>query len=407
MATFSLTSASALFKTKYVKLSRDMYNSATEVLSRVKKNYDFVGDQALISVPTSFSGGVGSASLPTANVAAYNKMLITAKKMYSVVTVDRETIKAASTDEGSFVRATKEVVKRGVQSWMRNLSRALFNNSEASNINGAIGQFSGSQGGTATAPVVTVLTTGSCPWKLANFEPKDYINVNSLSTVWEIVSVDSTNKQITLSRISGTDDLTAIGAGTHTMYMQNSKAGDPVGIAGAVKATSGTLFNISVGYRWQSPSQIAAGGAGLTPDLLNQQCLDIKYAFGETPNLIVCSFVQYRKLLNQLEDQKRYMMVEGRENGPTGRFSFRALEFMSDAGPIPVVAERFVEDDTVYTLNDNYIEIHHRPDFGWAEDDGTVFLRDANADTYSARYIGYLQVVTFPTAHGVITGLAT
>jgi hypothetical protein len=61
----------------------------------------------------------------------------------------------------------------------------------------------------------------------------------------------------------------------------------------------------------------------------------------------------------------------------------------------------------MYFLNDNYIEIHHRPGFGWFEDDGTVFLRKASDDAYEARYGGYLQSYIVPSFQGVVTGLAT
>lgn len=401
MATFNLTTAAGVFKTKYVRLSKDMYNSENVVLAKIKKTYELVGDQAIVSNPLSMSGGVGSSkTLPVANVANYQKSIITAKSMFSLCTVDREAIKAASTDEGAFVRATKEQVKRSVQSWNRNLSRALWNSLD----NGSLGYFSGSQAGTAAAPVVTVTTA---TWKLANWEPRDIINVNTDSSTFEVASVNPTTKAITLTRLSGSLDLTAIGAGTHKMYMQNSKDSDPTSIASVISATSSTLYSISVGYRWKASSQIDAAGAGLTVDLLNQQVLDIKYNFGETPKMICTSFVQFRKLLNQLEDQKRYTVVESREDGPKGKFSFKALEFMSDAGPIPVIAERFIEDDRVYTINPDFVEIMHRPGSpGWVDDDGTIFLRDATTDSFTARYAGYLENYTTPTPHGYIYGLA-
>jgi len=79
---------------------------------------------------------------------------------------------------------------------------------------------------------------------------------------------------------------------------------------------------------------------------------------------------------------------------------------MSIDGPIGIFPERFVEDDRIYLLNDSHIHIKHRPDFGWFDDDGTVFLRKASADAYEARYGGYLQIYINPCFHGVIQGLS-
>lgn len=397
MANFSLTSATNLFKINYSKLSDNVYNSANVLLGRTKKNYSFTGKQRFIAVPQSFAGGVGSGSLPTANTATYGDALITAKKVYAVCQIDREAIKASMNDEGAFVRGTKEVVQKSVESYMRNASRILFNDGT-----GALGSFSGNQAGTATVPIVTVT---AATWKEANWEEKDYVNVNTLSSVWEVTSVVPASRLVTLTRISGSDDLTAIGAGTHVIYMQNSKDNDPLGLKGVLDATSGSLYNITVARRWQAYQQ-AAGGAGLSTDLMNQNMLEVQRRCGKVPNLIITSFTQFRKLLNLLEDQKQYI-VEPRSEELKGKVSFKGIEFMSSAGAVGVFPERFCEDDRMYFLNDNYIELHHRPDFGWFEDDGTVFLREASSDAYSARYGGYWQSYITPTFHGVMTGLAT
>ncbi len=399
MAQFSLTTASNMFKTKYGKVSENMYNSANVLLGRVKKNYTFVGDQIFIPVPTAFQGGVGSGSLPTANAANPGKALITSKKVYAVVEVDREAIKASSTDEGAFVKATKHVVEKGVESFMRNMSRILFNDGS-----GALGTIIAADAtGSASAPVITITAAS---WKAANWEENDYVNVGTDSSVFSIESVVESTRVVTLARISGSLDLTAGGgASGKIVYMQNSKDNDPEGLKGVCDAVSSSKYNINIGRRWQS-TQIAAAGAGLSTDLMNQAMLEIQRKSGKVPNLIITSFTQFRKLLNLLEDQKQYN-VEPRAENLQGKISFKGVEFMSSAGSVGVFPERFCEDDRMYFLNDNFIEIHHRPDFGWFDDDGTVFLRKASSDAYEARYGGYLQCFIIPTMQGVITGLAT
>jgi hypothetical protein len=403
MAQFNLTTATNLFKIKYGKLSENTYNSANVLLARAKKSFDFTGKRMDIAVPTSFAGGVGSGSLPTPNYAAIQDAQITAKKMYSVIQIDRESIKAASNNEGAFVELTKFSVQKGVESWMRNMSRALFNDGS-----GSLGVSTAAVAtGSAASPVVTI---SAASWKEANFEEKDYIMIDSVanpysvSNVWEIVAVAPATRQVTLSRISGAVDLTA-DAGAKTLIMQNSQNNDPSGLKGVLDATSGSLYGVSVARRWQA-TQLAAGGAGLTTDLMNQQMLEIQRKCGKVPNLIMCSFLQYRKLLNVLEDQKTYF-VEPRSPELQGKVSFKGVEFMSSAGPVGVFPERFIEDDRMYFLNDNFIEIKHRPDFGWFDDDGSVFLRTASQDAYEARYGGYLEAYIVPSFHGVITGLAT
>lgn len=403
MAQFSLSTASNLFKIKYGKLADNTYNSANVLLGRVKKEYNFVGKRMDIAVPTSFAGGVGSGSLPIANFASVEDAVIEAKKMYAVGQIDREAIKAASVSEGAFIELTKFSTQKAVESWMRNMSRALFNDGSGSlGVSTAV-----VAGGTAAAPTVVISASS---WKEANFEEKDYINVDSVANpystgnIWEITAVAPATRTITLARISGSVDLTA-DAGAKTLYMQNSKNNDPQGLKGVLDATGGSLYGISVGRRWQASAQIAAGGAGITADALNQGMMEVQRKCGKVPNLIITSFTQYRKLLNILEDQKQYML-DPRAQDLVGKISFRGLEFMSAAGPVGIFPERFVEDDRVYLLNDQYATVYHRPSFGFFDDDGTVLLRDAGSDSYSFRFGGYLQSYIVPPFHGVITGLA-
>lgn len=398
MGQFNLTVAANLFKIKYEKLSDNVYNSDNVVWARIKKKNDFTGKRKDVAIPKGFGGGVGSGTLPTANYAKYEDAVISRKKVYSVVEVDREAIKAAQDDEGAFVRLTKEAIAKGVESCMRNLSRILFNDGT-----GKLGTTTAADAtGTAADPVITILSTD---WKEANWEEQDFVNVGTTSDVFEVITVAPATRVITLNRISGSTDITAGGAGTSkAVYMQNSKDLDPSGLKGVLDATSSTLYGVTVGRRWQA-YQVAAAGAGVTEDLMVQMCLQIKRRCGKSPNLIVASFVQYQKILNFMEDKKT-IVVEPRLSELKGKISYKAVALDTVDGEVPIVVDRFVEDDRIYFLNDNYITVHNAPDWGWFDDDGTVFLR-TSGDAYGARYGGYCEIYIPPSFHGVMTGLAT
>jgi len=392
-AIYSITSASSLFKIKYCKLSENVYNSATPLLARVKKSYTFTGKQMVFPVPRSFAGGVGSGTLPAANTAIYSDVAFTRKRLYSVVQVDREAIKASANDEGSFVKATKEVVEKGVESFMRNMSRILFNDGT-----GSLGTLQANATGSATAPVCII---SLATWKAANFEERDIINPGSTTDTFEIMTVVESTRTVTLARLAGTTDLTSAGSGV-VLHMQGSRNNDPEGIKGVLDATSSTKYGITIGRRWQA-FQLDAVLATISPDLMNKMMLNIERRCGKAPNLICTSYLQYEKLLNILEDQKQYNL-EPRAKDLKGQISFSGITFMSSRGAIGIFADRFIEDDRMYFLNDDKIEIYHAPDFGWFDDDGTVFLR-GTGDFYEARYGGYLEVYIDPNFHGVLTNL--
>lgn len=395
MGEFNIANVNNLFKIKYGKLSENVYNSANVMLARVNKSFDFTGRQMFVPVPTGFQGGVGSGSLPTANYSAVEDALITSKKVYARIQLDREAMKASANDEGAFVRATKWVVQKGVESYMRNASRILFN--DGSGQLGVInaGGVTDNGGGNYT------LVISDATWKEANFEEKDYVNIETGNTdLFEVESVTPATKTIVVQRITGSQ----VPAAADAIFMQGSESNDPQGLKGVCDATSGSLYSIPVGRRWQS-TQEAAGGAGLSTDRMNKVMLEVHRKCGKVPNLIVTSFTQYRKLLNILEDQKQYI-VEPRMPELQGKVSFKGIEFMSSAGAVPVFPERFVEDDRMYFLNDNFISCYHRPGFGWFDEDGTVLLRLADDDAYEARYGGYYENYIVPSFQGVMTGLA-
>lgn len=396
MSAFSLTAQSALFKTKFGKLSENAYNSANPVLGTIKKQYDFVGEDMKVAVPTFFAGGVGSGSLPTANPASAVKATIAAKRVYATTEIEREALKASSSDEGAFVEAMKWNVQKTVEAWNRNASRIMFGDGT-----GALGTIIGSNAtGTAADPVITITAAS---WVEGHWEENDYVNVGTDASVFEIVTVAPATRVITLSRLSGSLDLTASGANA-IVYMQNSKDNDPLGLKGVLDASSGTLYGVTVARRFQS-TQIAAASSGISTDIMNELVSKIMFACGKAPKLLVTSYKQMRKIKNFLEDQKVYQ-IDPRASELKGKISWSGIEYLANGSKLAIIEDRMCPDDRMYALNTDFITSYHRPGFGWFDDDGTVFLRQASSDAYGARYGGYYQNYIIPSFHGVVTGLA-
>jgi len=416
----SLSDINALFKIKYEKLSENVYNSANVLLGRVKKSYNFTGRKIQITIPQSFSGGVGSGSLPKANAAKYVAAEITAKKVYARVDVDRETIKASMSSEGAFVKATKEVVKKGVESYMRNMSRILFNDGSGKiAVTTGAGQTEDSSGTpTTNALDITQTRVAVAGAKEADLEERDLVDIGSSGPSGthqvEILEVDVVNEEIVLAG----DLSTELAASGVSIFMQGSEGNDPMGLKGAVvnhaePDAPAKLFEVPMGRRWsaevidKTDLDDNNDAKKITTDLLNEMMLKIKKKCGKSPNLIIASYKQYEKILNLLESKKQFNVNTraGLKSKSGADISFSGVEFMSIDGAVGIFPERFVEDDRIYFLNDDHIHIYHRPDFGWFDDDGTVFLRKAGEDEYEARYGGYLECYINPCFHGVIKGL--
>lgn len=406
MSEFSLTNSSAHFKEKYGKVSENTYNGKNVMLSRVKKSYDFTGKYIVEDIPQTFNGGVGSGTLPLASYDKAANAIIRSKKVYATVKIEREAIKAADGKDGSFVKQTSHTVKKGVESFMRNASRILWNSYD----NGMLGKGDGSTAvtgdGSSGDPYLVIIDADY--WKEANWEEQDGVNIGTETTVLTISEVVPSTRQIKLVGTSATLAAAVSGA-TYTsakIYMQGSKDNDPTSIWTAISATSSTLYDVAVTRRWKGAVQADSDGAGITTDMLNEDILGVERVCGQLPNLIVAGYTQYIKILNLLEDKKEYN-IDPRAENLKGKVSFKAIEYMSPAGPIPLIYERFVENDRIAYINDSYVQVRHRPDFGWFDDDGTVFLRSNDDDAYEARYGGYYENYIPPTFHGYRYDLAT
>lgn len=424
MSNFNLTDQTNLFKINYYKKSENMYNSENVLQGRIRKKHDFTGKQKFVSTPLSFSGGVGSGSLPVANSGTYEGAVITAKRVYARAEIEREAIQASANSAGAFVQATRETVQKAVESYMRNSSRILFGDGS-----GILGRGDGSTaptgaGSIASPYIVTIASgTGLGAFKEANWEEKDFVQYVSgmnagdnlggaaeggaaVTNLLEIVEVNVSAGTVSLVGTSAA--LAALVAGptaiptTSGFAMQRSYLLEPVGLDGVINKSSGSIYNISVQRRWSS-RLTDAGGKGVTVDLLNGEMLAIEKKFGKVPKMIMASYAQFRNILALLEDQKVYNLPN---RNLKGSLSFQGVEFMSTRGPVGVFVDRFCEDDRIYMLNDDFIECHHRPGFGWFDDDGTVFMRKADEDNYEARYGGYYENFITPTAHGLLKNLA-
>ena len=409
---FNLTDISDAFKEEFAGKSMDQYNNSNVTWMKIKKSFSFVGKKQYRSLGLSNGSGFGTNSLPTVSndSASYDQAELTHKKVYSVVEIDRLAMKAGKNEKGIFdVSALEHVAKRAVSSLQRNMSRILFGAGDGALYTGNASNSNVTGAGTAGDPYDVLVDGDATSVIWANFEEGDLVNINSETTNLSIQAVVKTAGSEQLQLVGTSSRLgTLAGANPFTtsdvIYCQGSKDTDPEGLA-MIGNTSGTTYGVSHTQRRFQGTSIAAGGAAISEDLLNQLVLEIEEESGETPDMIVASYYQFRKIKDFMSDHKR-IEVQPRDERLVGKVSFSALQFMSASGPVPIVADRFVQKDYVYAINTNKIEALHAPDFGWFDEDGTVFLRRDASDTYQARYGGYMEIFIQPRFQGRLTGLA-
>ena len=405
----SLTTLSNMFKIQYGKRSYAVFNTATPLFSKIKKEHGaFKGKSLTLEAILGFSGSVGSGSLPETNVFNDQNASLTRKKTYARILLDREAMIASKGEAAAFEQATKRMVKKGVESFMRNLSRQLFAYENGKVFEGDGATVVTGNGASGTPYVVRALAS---TFVRGFVEKKDKVNVAAETTILEITDVNYSTGDVSLVGTSATLAAVSSTGGSSSatsakVYMQGSKDNDLQSILGAVKQTTSTLYGITVADRWIS-SQTDAASAGITTDLINALVTDVEFKSGESPDLLVTSFKHYRKVQDLLGDKVRYTSVQN--SNPAFRkaeFNMQGIEWVTNSGPIPLVPDRMCPDDHLFALNSDNITLYTAEAPKWADEDGTVLLRSSTADAYEARYVMYGELFVHPAAQGVLYNLA-
>lgn len=401
---FSQANVEALFKTKFLKYYTNVFNTSTPTWNKIRKTNDFIGKRLEFPVPTSYKGGVGSGSIPETKNASYGDVLITSKKVYAADRVDRESIMASMGDEGAFVKAMSECIKKTVEADVWNHNRILFGNGD-----GSLGTLKAASAVTnnGSGNFTLIIGEGASTFKEANFEENMFVNFGSGTDKFEIQTVTPSTRTIIVQRQAGGTDVPVDGV---VCYLQGSKDNDPHGLKNVLDATSSTLYNVSVSRKWQAYQEDVT--TGISTDLMNKVMTRIDKKVGVAPNEITTSFIQFEKLLNLMEDDKRYTLTSSAPKGyegVKGVLGFSGIQFMSSRGAINIYPDKFCEDDRMYFLNTDHIVYYRRPNSGWVKEDigGNGYLRVADEDQFEARLATYGQIFIAPTFHGRIKGLTT
>ena len=120
---------------------------------------------------------------------------------------------------------------------------------------------------------------------------------------------------------------------------------------------------------------------------------------GSTVNYIACSSAVRRAYQEYLGAYRRNIDVAILDGG------YKAISYNG----IPLVADRFVADDTMYLLNTNDFTLHQLCDWKWLEgEDGRVIRQNMGYPTYSATLVKYADLICDkPNGQAKISGISS
>jgi hypothetical protein len=383
-----------LFKTKYEPLYEDVMNTSQPTLNLIPKRNDFTGKEAKFPVPLGYMTGVGAGKLPQFRTNPYGEVNFTAKKVYAINRIDRESIMASLNDSGAFVRLMAEAIKRTAQGDAWNHNRILFNDGT-----GTVGTIGAAP--TLVSAGIWDIVISTATWKEANWEEGMLINIESGNTdLFLVTSVTPATRTIRVQRQAGGSK---VPANTDVCYMQGSENADPMGLK-ILDTTVGSAYGIPVDRKW-SATRIDASAAAISEALLNRLMVTVEKKCGKTPNMAVTSYKQYELLLNTFTNQKRYNFDRGASKG---KVSMAGIEFIGSQGVMNIFPDKFCEDGRFYALNTKFMSFYRRPNTGFVKEDigGQGYLRVVDEDQFELRHATYEEFFIALPFHGVLYNLA-
>lgn len=406
----SLTDTSELYKICYGGFETEVAGwDNSQLIGSVRKNEDFVGSRLEYGQIRDYGGGQSSGSLPASSTPNLIKPVLYAKSVYATSVIDNQSMRAAqrAKSEGAFMNATKLSMDCIKGSFADNVTRQLFGDGT-----GVLGEI---QTVVANAPGDYTLTITASSFIQANWMLNDLLNVGSGTSKFFVTDLDISEsvRTVRVTRQTGGD----VPLAGQNIYKQNSKDQEMMGLKGICDATSGSLYSVPVGYRWQA-QRLDANDTAPSVKLFRQ--LDQLIRF-QTRGVMVTDIIMSHtalRLLEDGEDAKSILYVDPAV-APTIEAGSQVASIKMNGRTVRISWSPYVEDDRAYFINRNKICLELRPDNnddknnvgGFIDAGGSIFfplhVSGTPNDAYQLFWASYGNFYIPPTFVGCLFNMAT
>ena len=385
----NLTNADGALKTLYLDaVTEQLNNNVNPLLASFKRSTNDVwGKEVRKMAIFGMNGGVGAGTedgnLPSASGNNYAQMVATLKNLYGTIEISDKAIRASENNSGAFVSLLNAEMDGLIKSSAFNFGRMLFGDGS-----GTLATVSAINTGIVTLDTTQNVIEGMT----IDFRDASGNEIEG-ALGRKILHVDRVANAIKISGATITSTQVAQGC---IITVQGSYNNEITGLK-KIFSDSSELYGLSrIDNSWLTPYMKPISGEISENDL--QVALDrIEEVGGESANLIVCSWGVRRALLNLFSQSKRNIDTTVLEGG------FRAISYNG----IPIVADRFCPQGTLYMLNTNDFTLHQLCDWQWLTgDDGKVLKQVAGKPVYTATLVKYAELICArPYAQGKISGI--
>lgn len=381
----TLQSAENALKSVYLGVIANQLNIASNpLLTKIKRtNKDVWGKEVIKLAPIGINGGIGAGTetgtLPAAVGNTYAQFKATLKNLYGRIELSDKAIRASQNSAGAFVNLLADEMESLVKASTFNLGRMLYGDGT-----GIVARaIANTEDGMIQCSKVNTLVEGMLI---------DFWNAQGQQELikCKVLYVDRLNKKIKIDK-----NFTVKEEGSN-IVVQGSRNNEITGL-GAIFSDSETLYGLTrAEHKWLSPYKSTTSTE--ISDSLIQTAIDFLDENADSKiNFIACSSPvrrAYQAYLNAYRSNVDIMNLEG---------GFKAISYNG----IPLVADRFVDEDTMYLLNTNDFVMHELCDWKWIENqDGGVLKQNSNNATYTATLVKYAELICDkPNGQAKISGI--
>lgn len=366
-----LNSAQSALKDAYLSAVSNVLNTQTNPLfAKIKQsNNDVYGRQIIKSAPIGINGGIGAGTetgvLPVANGNNYIKLKTTLKNLYGSLEISDKAVRASASNSGAFIDLLSAEMEGLLNSSKFNLSRMLYGDGS-----GCVATVSSVSDGAVKMDSVKNLIEGMV------VDVYSSTGVKTSNVGLRIAYVDRTNKTVLFSTPATLSE-------GQKLYVQGSKDNEITGI-GAIFAQTESIYGLSrADNKWLTP-YTSATEQEISDDMMQTAIDFLQENSGSNVDIITCGSAVRRAYLKYLACYRRNVDVIELEGG------YKAISF---AG-VPMVVDRFVEDDTMYLLDSSKFTLHQLCDWEWIEGEGGNILRQKPGyAAYTATLVKYADLI--------------
>ena len=386
----TLETADNALKSVYLGVIGNQLNvGANPLLTKIKQTTNNVyGNEVRKMTSFGVTGGVSAGSesgqLPSTRATGREQFVLTLKNLYGSIEISDKAIRCSQNSAGAFVNLLNDEMENLIKSSTFNLGRMLYGD------------------GTGILSTVTTNTIIDDEYIPVD-RPRNFIQnlacrfVNSAGNnytndkIFYITHVDRAGSQIAGNRYVEKDYK------DYKIATENGLNNEITGLGRIFGSKETTLYGLNKEiHKWLTPYTKDSVGA-INETAIQTAIDEIEEESGSDVDFIACSAKVRRAYQEAISSYKKNVDVMNLQGG------FKAISYNG----IPVVTDRFVEDDAMYILSTKDFELCQLCDWQWLEsNDGRIIKQKEGYPVYTATLVKYAELLcNRPNAQAKLSGI--